>query len=55
LYWRKILTIKEKFIMNANIKTMLWTAGSIVVALLVADMIKKRLAKKTETTSSFDE
>ena len=32
--------------MNANVKGMLWTAGAVVVGILVAKMIEKQLLSK---------
>lgn len=32
--------------MNANVKGMLWTAGAVVVGILVAKMVEKQLMPK---------
>jgi hypothetical protein len=56
LYWRKILTLKDYYIMNNNVKGMIWTASAVVVGIIVATMVQKKLmAKKTATASSDEE
>jgi len=42
--------------MNNNIKGMIWTASAIVVGIIAATMIQKKLmAKKTASASSDEE
>jgi hypothetical protein len=44
----KINCITLKFIiMNSNVKGMLWTAGAVVVGILVAGLIKDKLMPST--------
>jgi len=38
--------------MNANVKGMLWTAGAVVVGILVAHLIQKNLMPMTKSASS---
>ena len=41
--------------MNNNIKGMIWTASAIVVGIIAATMIQKKLMKKTASPSSEEE
>jgi hypothetical protein len=38
--------------MNANVKGMLWTAGAVVVGILVAGLIKDKLMPKDSVDSA---
>jgi hypothetical protein len=38
--------------MNANVKGMLWTAGAVVVGILVAKMISDKLMPKASSDSA---
>jgi len=41
--------------MNANVKGMLFTAGAVVVGILVAEMLKSKLPMGATTSAEGDE
>ena len=41
--------------MNANMTGLLWTAGAIVIGIVVATMVQKQISKKQATASVEDE
>jgi hypothetical protein len=41
--------------MNANVKGMLFTAGAVVVGILVAEMLKSKLPMGTSTSAEGEE
>ena len=38
--------------MDANVKGMMWTAGAIVVGIILAGIVKEKLMKKKATATS---